>query len=587
MKPLMWIRKRLAIRIALVVMVVIMLLSIGYIGLQISNAKKTAMQVITSYGTHMGESYSEQMDVEGLEVFLKDPQENELYWTIREKLDQYRTQIGALYTYIMRVDDNQVPYIMIDGQPQDSDSASPINEETEIPAADIEKLLKGQSAFSSLTIDPQYGVYISSYSPIKRPDGTVIGLLGIDIDSSVVDSIASNVIQESIPFYILMIILTLSGIGLIIWVLIRALHPLKRIVSGAESIAKGDLAKAHQYLLEHPVHTEDEVGAMYKAIVTMSTSLNSIIGGIVSNIAQTSDQLVVSSDYLAKEANVLVEMNTRVHRTASQVAKGASTQSISSEESARSMEEITSTIQRISESSSVVSDASSKALKSAESGRDMIKHINDQIGMISSTTEETVNRVTVLRGHSREIQDTLNAISEIASQTKLLAFNATIEAARAGEHGYGFAVIATEVRKLAEDASVSAHQIASLLKDVQHESLRISDAMEGNSKEVQIGRVLSEKAQESITNVVEMFRLVSEQIQEVSAATEQISAGSEEVTASVVEIASIAIASSEQTHQIQEQTDTQLNIVRQVADSAAELSGMTQLLRESATKFKI
>lgn len=84
-----------------------------------------------------------------------------------------------------------------------------------------------------------------------------------------------------------------------------------------------------------------------------------------------------------------------------------------------------------------------------------------------------------------------------------------------------------------------------------------------------------------------MFRLVSEQIQDISAATEQMSAGSEEVTASVVEIANIAIASSEQTLQIQDQTDKQLNIVRHVADSAAELSEMTHRLRESAKEFKI
>ncbi|NHN31666.1 methyl-accepting chemotaxis protein [Paenibacillus agricola] len=587
MKGFTWFRKRLAFRIAAVIVVVIVLLSSGYIWLQISNTKIVATEVITSYGSRMADSYSKQLDAGRLQQFLKNPQENDVYWTIRQELDLFRTQIGALYVYIVRIDESQRPLIIIDGQPKGSEVASPINEVTDIPASAVQTLLKGQMANSPLIDNPEYGKYISSYAPIKLSDGTVIGVIGIDTEASVTDSIASSVIRESAPFYMLMVIMALLGLGLIVGVLIRAFNPFKWIVTGAENIAAGEFAKANKLLLEHPVRSEDEIGAMYRAIVKMSVSLNSIVGGIVSNIAQTSDQLVVASDRSATEAQQLLQINVQVNEAANQLAEGASTQRTSSEESARAMEEITTTIQRISEAAEAVSDASLKALESAEAGRSTMGRMNGQIGTISANTEEAVRRVSVLRNYSHEIAGALTAISEIANQTKLLALNASIEAARAGEHGAGFAVVAGEVRKLAEGATSSTQLIASLLHNVQNESLRISEAMEIGSKEVYTGKVLSEEAEESFTNVVEMFRLVTGQIHDISAATEQISAGSEEVSASVVEITDIAKASSEQTLQIRELADQQLEIVRHVADAAAELSGMTHHLREAVKQIKV
>lgn len=587
MKGFAWFRKRLALRIAAVVLVVILLLSSGYIWLQISNTKKAANEVIASVGKRMAASYSGQLDTKSLEQFLSNPQENDLYWSIRQELDQYRTRIGALYVYIVRIDESRRPLIMIDGQPKGSDVASPINELTDIPADAIETLLAGQTANSPLLDNPQYGTYISAYAPIKRPDGTVVGVLGIDTDAAVIESIASGVIRENTPIYLLMVFMTLLGLGLIVWVLFRAFRPLKRIVSGAEHIAAGEFAAANREMLAHPVRSEDEVGAMYRAIVNMSTHLNAIVGGMVANIARTSDQVAVSSDRFAAEARQLLDMNTRVSEASYRVAEGASAQRVSTEDSASSMEEIANIVQSVSEASSEVSDASAEALESAEAGKATIGRMNGQIRTIAAAAEEAAGRVAILRDSSREIEGALAAVSQIANQTKLLALNASIEAARAGEHGAGFAVVAGEVRKLADDAFVSTERIASLLQNMKNESQLISEAMEHGSREVRIGEVLSAEAEESFAKVVDMFRRVSGQIQEISAATQQMTAGSEEVSASVAAIAEIAKASSDETAQIRELTDQQLHIVRQFADSAAELSGMTHHLLEAVKRVKV
>jgi methyl-accepting chemotaxis protein len=146
-------------------------------------------------------------------------------------------------------------------------------------------------------------------------------------------------------------------------------------------------------------------------------------------------------------------MNTKVNVSIQMLAEGANTQQSSTNESAHSMEEMATAIQRISEASLTASDASMNALESAESGQTIVKNMNGQFVTITSATEEALNRAALLRGHSQEIGVALSSISDIAEQTKLLALNASIEAARAGEHGAGFAVVAGEVRKLADNAT--------------------------------------------------------------------------------------------------------------------------------------
>ncbi|MCD1258369.1 HAMP domain-containing protein [Paenibacillus athensensis] len=580
-------RQQLALRIGAVVMIVMLLLTAGYIWLQVGSAKTAAQNAITTYGVRLATSYAQQMDVERLGGFLQAPAENETYWAIRGELDRYRTQIGALYVYVVRIDEAGRPLIIIDGQPKDSDAASPINEVTDIPADAIALLLQGEKAYSPVIDNPEYGKYVSSYAPIKTKDGKVLGVLGIDTEAGAIDSIAGSVVRSSVPMFAVILALTLLGLAFIIWVLLRALSPLKRIVAGAERIALGEFAEANRLLQAQPVRSSDEVGALYKAVAHMSESLNAIVGQIVANIASASEQLVGASERLAGDARHVLEMNTRVDAAAQQVASGSLAQRSSSEESARAMEEMTLTIQRVSEASSSVSDASVQALESAEAGKTTLGRMNAQIRTIATSAEEAAQRVGVLRGHSREIEGALSAISDIAEQTKLLALNASIEAARAGEHGTGFAVVAGEVRKLADDATASTRQIAALLQNVKTETQRISEAMESGVTEVRTGTQLSAEAERSFADVVEMFRLVSGQIVDISAATEQMSAGSQEVSASVLEIAGIAKVSSDQTQHIRSLSEQQLGSVRQIASAAAELSAMTLRLREAVERVKV
>jgi methyl-accepting chemotaxis protein len=312
MKLAGWIRRRLAVRIAFQVIMVVLIMSAGYIWLQVANAKNAAVDVITAHGEHIGESYVQYIDVEQLERFLENigthevvdpgqlaatnPGMYETYWSIRAQLDRFRTEIGALYVYIFRIDEEKRSYIMIDGQPQDSDVASPINEETEVEERETAMLLAGQSASSSIVDDPLYGLYASSYVPIKRADGSLVAVLGIDTEASLVSAIADGIIRDSTPYFALMTAYVLAGTGFIVWMIVRALRPLRRMLSGAEHIAAGDFRTANRLLQEKPVRTLHEVGSLYRVMVKMSDSLNALIRGMVSDVARTADRLVGASD---------------------------------------------------------------------------------------------------------------------------------------------------------------------------------------------------------------------------------------------------------------------------------------------------
>jgi methyl-accepting chemotaxis protein len=580
-------RQHLVAKLAAAIVTVVLLLSFGYIASQIGNAKTASEKAISSYGIKLAESYAKQMDTRPYAEFLKDTKENDLYWSLRQDLDRYRTQIGALYVYFVRIDEARRPLIMIDGQPKDSNSASPINEETDMPPAAIEAVMSGESANSPLIENPKYGKYISAYTPIKDSSGKLIGVLGIDTEATVVDSIASSVLRDSVMYYLALFVLTLVALALIVWFIARALRPLRFIVSGAQSIASGNLAYAGVLLSSNPVRSTDEIGAAYKAMVNMSDNLNQIIQGIASNVSETADQLVLSTDDFTKESQQLLEINRIVSKTVEEVNEGAQTQHLSASESSRSMDEISHAIERVSGSSMHVSDASQKALDSAESGKETVQHMKEQIHIISEVTQEANELVLVLRGYSQQIGHALQSITEISDQTKLLALNASIEAARAGEHGSGFAVVAGEVRKLAEESSSSVIHIASLLQNIQNESILISNKMSDGTEEIKKGISLSERAEASFHSVVDSFRFVASQIEEMSAASQQMTASSEEVAASVSAIADIAKNSLTRTEEVNQLTHQQLNAAQHIADSAAALNGLTHELKKALGQLKV
>ncbi|CDN45573.1 Methyl-accepting chemotaxis sensory transducer [Paenibacillus sp. P22] len=580
-------RSRLVFKLSIMILSTLVILSSALIYLQIRSTKKASEEAIGSFSMHTAEAYAGQFDLKSYETYLKDAGENDLYWSLREELNRYRLQIGAQYVYTVRIDDKGQPLIVIDGQPKGSDSASPIGEVTDVPKEAVEAILKGQTAKTGIIENTEYGDYISSYAPLLDSAGTVIGAIGIDTNVSVSNTIYREVMHKSMPLFALMGILTLAVFLLIALFMSRALRPLGMIVKGAEAMARGDLAEAKSHLDIRRASSKDEIGQAYSAMMKMTERLGVTLGDVVRDVKMTTHDLVHSTDQFRTEADRMVALNVQLGQSIADMAEGAEHQRSGAEESAKSMEEITQAIQRVSEASSSVSIASMGALETAEQGRSSILWLREQVASISDVAEQTTNSVQVLNRYMHEIEPVLYAITAIVEQTKLLALNASIEAARAGEHGAGFAVVAGEVRKLAESSSVSVTQITSLLQQIQQESALIGERMAEEAEEMVRGTELSSQVEALFVDTVDRFHFVNSHIQEISAAAEEVLAGSEEAAASVEQIARITAATAENAASIQRMSTIQLEAAKRITDTTELLKKRSSTLEAAVERFNL
>ncbi|QRG67557.1 methyl-accepting chemotaxis protein [Brevibacillus choshinensis] len=580
-------KKRLVARILFVIILVLILIAAGNIAIQFVQTKAAVEEGINNYNIRIAESYGAGIKPERYAEFLKEPKETELYWSLRQELDIFRTQIGARYVYFVRFDENHDPRIMIDGRPPKDPDASPIDEVTDMPPDAVQAVMAGRQASSPVIENPVYGDYLSAYVPVKDANGTVIGALGIDTDAAVFEQLAAKVLKNSLPFYVLMLAIVLAAIGVIIWFVERALRPLRIVQASAEKMANGDLAEASGMLQAQPIRSVDEIGTVYQAMLGMSENLHLRVRSLVMNMEKTSEQLVASSSDFAVSANQMLDMGNSMNETMKTIHYGAHSQKKSAEDSVMAMEEIAQGIMRIAESSAMVSTASIEALEMARTGDKAVKRMNNQIRDISQSAKQTVDLTNQMRDYTDEIERSLHSIRGFTDQTKILALNATIEAARAGEHGQGFKVVANEVSKLADASARTVQQITDLLSNIGMQTAAISKEMEVVSQEISAGVQLSEEAEQSFIHAVKAFGMVSEQIMEVSATTEQLSAGSEEVVAQFTSIAHIANEVSGQTQQIQAMTNKQLGMMQHVHEATAILTANTQGMRQAIQQVNV
>jgi len=578
---------RLAVKLSISILVLLIILSTTLIYMQVQNTKKASKETIGNFSIHVAESYAQRFELKAYKEFLKDPQENDLYWNIRAEMDQFRLQIGAQYVYTFTIDDKKQPILLIDGQPKESDSASPIGEVTDVPEASVTALLSGEPSKTDVIRNPEYGDYISSYAPLRDTDGTIIGMLGIDTNVSVAATIHQEVMKNSIPLFILMGSLTLLIFALIAWFMSRSLRPLRIIVGGAEAIARGDLAEAKTLLLARNVKSSDEIGQAYSAMNKMLERLGVTLGDVLGNITVTTDDLVRSTEQFSTEVNQLVSLNQQLEHSIMEMSDGAQHQRIAAGDSAKSMEEITHAIQRVSEASADVSMASGEALETVEHGRSSISGLKEQVALMSQVVKQTTTAVQALNTYMLEIEPVIHSISSIADQTKLLALNASIEAARAGEHGSGFAVVAGEVRKLAEASLVSAEHSTSLLQQIQQESLQIGAWMSKESDEMAKSTELFNQVESLFNHTADRFLIVNTQIQDITAAAQEISAGSEEVAASVEQISQISETAAKNASSIQSMSANQMVATKRIADTSKQLETRTTGLEAAVSKFKL
>ncbi|HEV2698659.1 MAG TPA: HAMP domain-containing methyl-accepting chemotaxis protein [Terriglobales bacterium] len=352
------------------------------------------------------------------------------------------------------------------------------------------------------------------------------------------------------------LIIVISGIcGVVLGVVVAGLisrsvsNAIAKIIGTIEQLAANNLAVADLEM------SQDEIGKAGEALNTMKNQLR----GMIQSIGGTADHVASASEEISSSAE--------------QQAQSSATQKDQTTQVATALQEMNVTVQQVSENSSKASDASRKAAETARHGGSIVDETLAKMQVIAESVRSTASRVQELGKSSDQIGRIIGVINDIADQTNLLALNAAIEAARAGEQGRGFAVVADEVRKLAERTTTATKEIAQMIETVQQGTKLAVGAMEEGTRQVEEGVRTTNKAGEALREIIQMSEQVGDMIAQIATAATEQSSATDEINHSMEQISNLVKESA--------------SGAQQSAKACQDLSGMAFELQKIVANFNV
>jgi methyl-accepting chemotaxis protein len=249
-------------------------------------------------------------------------------------------------------------------------------------------------------------------------------------------------------------------------------------------------------------------------------------------------------------ADNLASASYELSASAEQMSRGVSEQSGRASQIATASTEMSQTIVDVAKNSSNIASSSSDTVQVADGGKEIVMRSIEEVKAIAETVTESAKMISSLGERSKQIGEIVNVIKDIADQTNLLALNAAIEAARAGEQGRGFAVVADEVRKLAERTAKATSEIGDMIRSIQEEMDKAVISMEDGTKRVESGVEFSAQAGDALRKIVDSVGELQTMVQQIAAATEEMSTASEQISGDIETIAHVSKETSVSSEQI-------------------------------------
>jgi methyl-accepting chemotaxis protein len=294
---------------------------------------------------------------------------------------------------------------------------------------------------------------------------------------------------------------------------------------------------------------------------------------IVESINTVATSLERALHDVSEAVSATASASSEISSSTEQMAAGAQEQTSQAGEVASAVEEMTKTILENSRNAGVAADTAKSAKVSAEHGMQVVAETVKGMKRIAEVVQLSAGTVKELGKSSNQIGEIIDVIDDIADQTNLLALNAAIEAARAGEQGRGFAVVADEVRKLAERTTKATKEIAGMIKKIQLDTTGAVASMEQGTGEVEKGKELADRAGASLQEIVGVSQQVTDMVTQIAAASEQQSSSSEQISKNVEAISKVTGETAQGTQQI--------------ARAAEDLNRLTEGLQQLVSRFKL
>jgi methyl-accepting chemotaxis protein len=346
--------------------------------------------------------------------------------------------------------------------------------------------------------------------------------------------------------------IVVGGLGFLFlaWLLIRAIIvPLRAASEAAQAIARGDLR--HPL----PVAGHDEVGDLFVQLTRMRDSLF--------EMAYT----------IRHDAGILKQAAHELDESARGATRMSESQSEHSTRLAAAVEQMSVTVDLVAEHAHDAHGVTAESGRASREGATVILSAVDEMRRIADTVNASAKAIDAVESQSGEIVGIVTEIKEIADQTNLLALNAAIEAARAGEQGRGFAVVADEVRKLAERTASSTQRITEMVGRIQSGASRAVEEMRASVDQAENGMRVAQDAGQSISGIQTGAERVLRSVEDISRALREQGSAAQEIAQGVERIAQVC----ETTHATAQRT----------ADSAGHLKRLAQRLEQDASRFSV
>ncbi|KNC18232.1 chemotaxis protein [Pseudomonas sp. RIT-PI-a] len=334
------------------------------------------------------------------------------------------------------------------------------------------------------------------------------------------------------------------------WIITRQItRPLQETLDVVERIASGDLSH------DLKVTRKDELGVLQQGIQRMGATLRELIGGIRDSVTQIASA--------AEELSAVTE----------QTSAGVNNQKVETDQVATAMHEMTATVQEVARNAEQASVAATTADEEAREGDKVVGEAIAQIEKLAEEVRRSTEAMNALQKESDKIGSVMDVIKAVAEQTNLLALNAAIEAARAGEAGRGFAVVADEVRGLAQRTQKSTEEIEGLVAGLQAGTQQVASVMLSSRGLTDSSVELTRRAGTSLENITRTVSSIQAMNQQIAAAAEQQSSVAEEISRSIINVRDV----SEQTASASEET----------AASSVELARLGNQLQMMVSHFRV
>ena len=360
-------------------------------------------------------------------------------------------------------------------------------------------------------------------------------------------------------------------------------HPIQLMAQRVNTLATGDFRIVTSAEIEALMERPDEIGQISRAV----RELRANVSKLMKTIMESSEYVASASEELTASAEQSASVSGQVADSIIKVAESCGEQLTAVNHAGGQTNELASHMNEFQESITSAHRTVQSASETASTGSKEVGKAVEEMHFIETAVGESAQVIAGLGEESKKIGTIVDTISEIAAQTNLLALNAAIEAARAGEHGRGFAVVADEVRKLAEQSQDAAGRIAELIGAIQRAASQAVAAMETGTEQVKSGTGAVTKAGDTFQQIADMVNQVADASGRMSQTVQELAGGTAQISRAVQTIDEMSRKVSGESETVSAATEEQTSTMNEIANASRSLAEMAQKLQEAAAKFQI